>query len=404
MVALAQDAVEYGGRPALRIADIVRHHAEAFADEHVLTPDQHKVLRALSTCRTAALGGHVDVCDQCGFERPAYNSCRNRHCPGCQAGAAHTWLDQRLVRVLPVHHFHVVFTLPKELRPLAQRNGSVVFAILLRTAAEVLDTLAQQRLGAQLGVTTILHTWTRAMLFHPHVHCVVTGGGLDLDGSRWVPTSRRYLFPVAVLRKLFRRRVRQRLREAFDAGKLDFGGACARLADVRAFRRLLRSIHRKRWVVYSKPPFAGTDQVFAYLGRYTHRVAISDHRLVSATDDAVTFRTRHDQRVTVAPHEFIRRFLLHVLPRGFHKIRHTGLYAGTNVRTRLARARAILGDPSPEIDPALVALGADDPVDEPCGDLAPRICPCCGAGTLVRLPLSFATSQDAPQPAWEDSS
>lgn len=404
MVALAQDAVEYGGRPALRVADIFRRHAEDYALDHVLTPGQHKVLRALSTCRTAALGGHVDICDQCGFERPAYNSCRDRHCPGCQAGAAHTWLDQRLVRVLPVHHFHVVFTLPKELRPLALRNGSVVFGILLRTAAEVLDTLARQRLGAQLGVTSILHTWTRSMLFHPHVHCVVTGGGLDLDGSRWVATSRSYLFPVAVLRKLFRRRVRQRLREAFDAGSFDFGGECARLADVRAFRRLLRSIHRKRWVVYSKPPFAGTGQVFAYLGRYTHRVAVSDHRLVAATDDAVTFKTQYGQCVTVAPSEFIRRFLLHVLPRGFHKIRHAGLYAGTNVRTRLARAKAILGDTSPEVDPAPTEHGDDDPEGEPAGDSAPRICPCCGAGTLVRLPLPLETSLDVLLPELEDSS
>lgn len=388
------------GRPKLRVTDIFRRHGEAYGAERALVPSQRKVLRNLAACRTAALGGHLEVCDHCGFERPAYNSCRDRHCPSCQAAAAHVWLDQRLVRVLPTHHFHVVFTLPEELRPVALRNGAVVYDILLRAAAEVLDVLGRQRLGAQLGVTSVLHTWTRAMLYHPHVHCVVTGGGLALDGSRWVPTPRRFLLPVAVLRKLFRGIVRHRLRAAFDAGKLDLGGACIEHAEPRAFARLLRSIHRKRWVVYSKPPFAGAEAVFRYLGRYTHRVAISDHRLVAVTDDAVTFETKHGQRTTVEPTEFIRRFLLHVLPAGFHKIRHTGVYAATNVHRRLARAHALLGS-APKREPP----SAPEPADE---ELAKRredrICPCCGVGVLIRITIPRPRTRAPGAPTPRDTS
>ena len=390
-------AVGTTGRPKLRVTDIFRRHGEAFGADHVLTPIQHKVLRVLAACRTAALGGHLEHCDACGFERPAYNSCRNRHCPGCQAAASHAWLAQRLVRVLPTHHFHVVFTLPEELRPVALRNGAVVYDILLRSAAAVLDVLGRHRLGSQLGVTSVLHTWTRSMLYHPHVHCVVTGGGLALDGARWTSTPRTFLFPVAVMRKLFRGMVRRRLRDAFAAGDLDLGGTCAPLADPRVFAGLLRSIHRKRWVVYCKPPFAGADKVYEYLGRYTHRVAISDHRLVAAAGDLVSFGTRHGQQVTVEPAEFIRRFLLHVLPHGFHKIRHTGVYAATNVNTRLARAQGLLGKP-----PRAPAAAAPT---EPAVEAKPsRACPCCAVGTLLRLPLPRPAGRDAPVPVALDSS
>lgn len=370
------------GRPALRVTDIFRAHGAAFDAAHVLTPDQGKVLRALAACRTAALGGHLEVCDRCGFERPAYNSCRNRHCPGCQAAAQREWLEQRLVRVLPTHHFHVVFTLPLELRELALRNGAVVYDVLVRAAAEVLGTLADDRLHAQLGITVVLHTWTRQMLFHPHVHCVVTGGGLTRDGATWVATPPNFLFPVAVMRKLFRGVVRRWLRKAFDDHKLAFDG------DALAFARLLRSIHRKRWVVYAKRPFAGPKQVFAYLGRYTHRVAISDHRILAVSDDAVTFSTRDGGQVTVAPDEFIRRFLLHVLPSGFHKIRHFGLYAAANVHTRLEQARTKLpapAEPVPSTDAsaATAETGSSDVVES-------RTCPCCKVGVLLRLPLPRA--------------
>ena len=392
------------GRPQLRVTDIFRRHGEAYGADHALVPAQQKVLRNLGACRTALLGGHLEVCDACGFERPAYNSCRDRHCPGCQAAASHAWLEQRLERVLPTHHFHVVFTLPEELRPLALRNGAVVYDILLRAAAHVLDVLGRQRLGAQLGVTSVLHTWTRAMLYHPHVHCVVTGGGLALDGSKWVPTPRGFLLPVAVMRKLFRGMVRRQLRVAYDAGKLDLGGACTEHADPRTFARLLRSLFRKRWVVYSKPPFAGADSVFRYLGRYTHRVAISDHRLRAITDHSVTFGTKHGQQATVAPTEFIRRFLLHVLPSGFHKIRHTGIYAATNVHTRLARAGELLGASQvaapiagpPDEDEPGEAVDAVRDVD--------RSCPCCKVGTLVRIEVPRPRSHLPPRPPPVDSS
>ncbi len=379
-------AVVASRRPALKVADVFRRHGEAYAAAHVLTPAQGRVLGALRACRTAVLGGHLEVCDTCGFERPAYNSCRNRHCPGCQALAQREWLEKRLERVLPTHHFHVVFTLPAELRPVALRNGKVVYGLIMRAAHEVLSTLGRQRLGATLGVTEVLHTWTREMLFHPHVHCVVTGGGLAMDGSRWVASSPRFLFPVAVMRKLFRGVVRRGLLRAHERGELDLGGACAEIADPRAFKRMLRGLHRKKWVVYCKPPFAGAKAVFAYLGRYTHRVAISDHRLVALTDDAATFRTRGDARLTVAPDEFIRRFLLHVLPDGFHKIRHFGLYSSTAVRQRLPAAAAALGQPrpAPEPDRATEAVAVEDVVQDLTGvDL--RRCPCCETGRMLRF-------------------
>jgi len=385
-----------GGRPALRVTDIFRAHGAAFDAARVLTPAQGKVLRALAACRTAALGGHLEVCDHCGFERPAYNSCRDRHCPGCQAAAQREWLEKRLVRVLPTHHFHVVFTLPSELRELALQNGAVVYDILVRAAAEVLGTLAGDRLHAQLGITAVLHTWTRQMLFHPHVHCVVTGGGLTRDGGRWVETPPNFLFPVAVMRKLFRGAVRAWLRKAFDAGKLAFDG------DARDFARLLRSIHRKRWVVYAKRPFAGAKQVFAYLGRYTHRVAISDHRLLALDDDAVTFSTRDGGQVTVSPVEFIRRFLLHVLPAGFHKIRHFGLYAAANVRTRLEQARAKLPEPARLVEES---EDPDGTANAESGEVAEeRTCPCCKVGVLVRLPLPRAQPAPKAPPVPRDTS
>jgi len=382
-----------GGRPTLRVTDIFRDHGAAFDVAHVLTPTQGKVLRALAACRTAALGGHLEVCDRCGFERPAYNSCRNRHCPGCQAAAQREWLERRLVRVLPTHHFHVVFTLPSELRELALKNGAVVYDILLRAAAEVLGTLADDRLHAQLGFTAVLHTWTRKMLFHPHVHCVVTGGGLARDGDRWVGTPRNFLFPVAMMRKLYRGVVRHWLRDAHEQGRLAFDG------DARGFARLLRSIHRKKWVVYAKRPFSGPKQVFAYLGRYTHRVAISDHRLLALTDGAVSFSTRDGGQVTVTPEEFIRRFLLHVLPTGFHKIRHFGLYAAANVHTRLERARARL--PAP-IDTIGEVADPETPQTVPVAET--RACPCCKVGVLLRLPLPSARPAPASAPVPLDSS
>ena len=386
-------------RPALRVTDVFRRHGAAFDATNVLTPEQGRVLRALMVCRTAALGGHLEICDSCGFERPAYNSCRDRHCPGCQALAQHRWVEQRLGRVLPTHHFHVVFTLPEELRALAYRNRATVYALMMRAAADVLSTLGEQRLGATLGITEVLHTWTREMLLHPHVHCVVTGGGLSLDDTRWVPTSKRYLFPVAVLRKMFQRAVRNGLLRAASRGELAFGGACSHLEEPNALRRLLRSVGRKKWVVYCKPPFAGAEHVFSYLGRYTHRVAISDHRLVLHTDDDVVFRTRGTASVAVTPIEFMRRFLLHVLPIGFHKIRHFGLYAGA-LHDRLALAAAHLGQPRlPEPPDEQVAEA--EPYEDlvlTLNDVDVRRCPACRTTVLRCAPLPSQVSTPAPMP------
>lgn len=391
-------------RRSSKVAEVFRRHGDSYLAKHPVTPEQAKVLRAVMRCRTAALGGHLEVCDQCGFSRPAYNSCRDRHCPSCQAFAQHRWLEKRLKHILSTHHFHVVFTLPAELRPLARRNAKVVYDILFDAASETLDTLGRQRLGARIGATVVLHTWTRKMLFHPHVHCVVTGGGVSLDGQRWVAASKRFLFPVAQMRKLFRGIVRRRLRDAYDQGRLDLDGGCAKWADPKAFARLLRGLHRKKWVVYAKRPFAGPEQVFSYLGRYTHRVAISDHRVLSVDEGAVAFRTKNGGVETVEPHEFIRRFLLHVLPFRFHKIRHYGLYSSAHVRRLWPVARRLLGAPVPVQDDE---DEFDD--DEDWEALAERLvgedhrrCPACGEGFLRRTPLPKPPVLAGPP--WMDSS
>ncbi len=301
-------------------------------------------MRAIATCRTAVLGGHLDVCDHCGHTRPAYNSCRNRHCPKCQALRAARWLDQRLARLLPTPYFHVVFTLPAELRRLVLHNRRRLFALLFQAAAQTLLTLGRDpaRLGACLGLTAVLHTWTRTLLFHPHLHCLVTGGGLAPDGTRWIPSHRRCLFPVRVLSRLFRGKFLAALSRAYTAGALDLTGACADLADRRAFARFKAQLYRTEWVVYAKRPFAGPTQVFRYLGRYTHRVGLANQRLQAISPDAVRFATKDGQSVTLSPPEFIRRFLLHVLPAGFVKIRHYGLFAPARATTALEQARQAL--------------------------------------------------------------
>jgi len=344
------------GRPRLEIADIFRAHGEVYRQMHVISPEQRAAMRAIEVCRTAILGGHVDVCATCAFTRPAYNSCRNRHCPKCQALTQAAWIDKRMAHVLPTHYFHVVFTLPHELGALVLWNRRPIFDLLFSAAARTLLELGQdkQRLGAQLGVTAVLHTWTRELRFHPHVHCIVTGGGLAPQGDRWISSRQKYLFPVRVLSALFRGKFLDGLACAYERGELDLEGACAELANPDAFARLKDTLYRKNWVVYAKRPFAGPEQVFKYLGQYTHRVGISNHRLVSFDERGVCFRTKNGKRVTVAPTEFIRRFLLHVLPNGFVKIRHYGLLASSNVHTKLAEARRHLevnGKPSPASPP-----------------------------------------------------
>jgi hypothetical protein len=332
------------GRPRIEVADIFRRHGEVYRQTHVLSSEQRAAMRAIEVCRTARLGGHVDVCDACAFARPAYNSCRNRHCPKCQALTQAAWVEKRMEYVLPTHYFHVVFTLPHEIVALALRNRKTIFNLLFSAAARTLLELGndEQRLGAQLGVTTVLHTWTRDLRFHPHVHCIVTGGGLAPQGDRWISSRQKYLFPVRVLSGLFRGKFLDGLARAYDDGELNLDGTCAALANLDDFSRLKDTLYRKDWVVYAKRPFAGPEQVFKYLGRYTHRVGISNHRLVSFDEHGVCFRTKNGQQVTVAPVEFIRRFLLHVLPNGFVKIRHYGLLASSNVHTKLAEARSHL--------------------------------------------------------------
>lgn len=327
-------------RPELEVADIFRRHLDDYRQLHALTEGQARAVRALLACRTAALGGHLDRCTVCGFEKPSYNSCRNRHCPKCQALAQARWVDARLEHILPVHYFHLVFTLPSDLHGLAYSNPSEIFALLFKSAAETLLTLAADPkwLGqkAQPGITAVLHTWTRDLRLHPHVHCIVTGGGLADDLSQWVTASRDFLFPVHVMGKLFRGKFMAGLEQLLADGKLRDD------ATDRAARRRRQRLYQTSWVVYAKRPFGGPEQVFRYLGQYTHRVAISNRRLVSMDDQAVVFRTRGGDTATVSPTEFIGRFLLHILPSHFVKIRHFGLMASGNVSTKLERARALL--------------------------------------------------------------
>jgi hypothetical protein len=357
-------APERSHRPRFEVADIFRAHSEVYRATHPLTPEQRKAAWCIEACRTALLGGHLDVCPDCGHEdKPSYNSCRNRHCPKCQALAQARWLARQQRRILPVPYFHVVFTLPAELRPLALRNRKPIFDLLFTTASRTLLTLGRdpERMGALLGITAVLHTWTRDLRFHPHLHCVVTGGGLALDGDRWLDSDPNFLFPVKVIGKLFRGKVLAGLRRLQQRGGLDFGRD-AESPD--AIGHLCDELATKKWVVYAKRPFAGPEQVFAYLGHYTHRVAISNYRLVSVTGDEVVVATRDGKTVAMTPNEFIRRFLQHVLPDKFVKIRHYGLMASSNVKTKLRQAQDILASRYPADTSASTGHVADADTDD----------------------------------------
>ena len=374
----------------LEVAGLLAQHLEAYERRYALSSEQRKAVRDLLRCRTAALGGHLEQCSSCGLQRPAYNSCRNRHCPKCQALAQARWVDGRMQRVLPTHYFHVVFTLPSELHRLARRNPTRVFGLLLRGAAETLLTLGRDPkwLGhpAQLGITAVLHTWTRELRFHPHAHCIVTGGGLSLDQSCWVPAAPDFLFPVHVLGALFRGKVLAALEDALAEGKLALGDD----EQPRAFRRRLERLRHKSWIVYAKRPFGGPKQVYRYLGRYTHRVAISNARLLSADERGVTFRTRGNKTATLPPLDFLRRFLDHVLPAGLVKIRHYGLLASGNVGTRLVRARALLAAESGEADPQVADPSPSDDYRQLLRELTGidlSVCPRCHRPTVSRTAL-----------------
>ena len=387
-------------RTSLEVADIFRAAGPAYRAAHAghLSLHQLKIMSAIEHCRTAALGGHVEACTDCGHWRIAYNSCRNRHCPKCQGAAARTWLAAREADLLPVGYFHVVFTLPAEVAAIAFHNKALVYDLLFRAAAETMLTIAAdpKHLGARIGITAVLHTWGSALTYHPHIHMIVPGGGISRDGTRWISARPAFLLPVRVLGALFRRLFLTRLRALHDAGKLAFFGSLTHLADRRAFLRHLSPVRKKRWVVYAKPPFAGPEAVLAYLSRYTHRVAISNSRLIRFDEAGRHLplqglppqRRRPAAGHDLAADEFIRRFLLHVLPRGFHRIRHYGLLASARRKDHLERARRLLKVAPP-------------PADDPPAELADArpLCPCCG-GTMIIIEVFERRYQPrAPPPA-----
>jgi hypothetical protein len=374
------------GRPLLEVADIFHDHGSAWRDANRgrVSLDQLKVMSAIESCRTAALGGHVARCENeaCGYTTIAYNSCRNRHCPKCQGAQARDWMQAREAELIPVPYFHIVFTLPAAIGDIAYQNKAVIYDLLFKASAETLLTIAAdpKHLGARIGFTSVLHTWGSAMTHHPHVHMIVPGGGLSMDGSRWIAAKPRFFLPVRVLSKLFRRLMLEKLVAAHTASSLQFFGAHAHLANVKTFAAFLAPLRKQRWFVYAKRPFAGPKAVLAYLSRYTHRVAISNSRLIKADVASVTFRVKNYRlkgparytTMTLATSEFIRRFLIHVLPQGFHRIRHYGLFAGSAKAQCIATARKLLGTPAPGISAEADSTGdaADDTLTPPC--------PCCG--------------------------
>jgi Putative transposase/Transposase zinc-binding domain len=393
------------GRPTLEVADIFRVHGPAWreAQRGHLSLAQLKVMSAITQCRTAALGGHVLRCEGCGTDQIAYNSCRNRHCPKCQSTAAQRWLDARQADLLPVEYYHVVFTLPAPIADLAYQNKAAMYGLLFDVAAEVLQTIAAdpKHLGARIGATLVLHTWGSALTHHPHVHGIVPGGGLSPDGKQWVACRPGFFLPVRVLSRLFRRRFLEELQRLHEAGKLQFFGEHSGLADAKTFRTWLAPMRKCEWVVYAKRPFAGPSAVLAYLSRYTHRVAISNSRLLALDERGVTFhwkdyrakgRTRY-KAMTLSPEEFMRRFLLHVLPGGFHRIRHYGLLANGCRRPSLAAVRQLL-----DVRVAATAVTTAEPAanDEPYSKPPTFVCRHCGRPMVIVQLLAPEPSIRAP--------
>jgi hypothetical protein len=375
-------------RPALEVADIFRDHGPAWrkANAGHASLGQLKAMSAIESCRTAALGGHVARCEDCSHTLIAYNSCRNRHCPKCQGAAAKEWLAAREAELLPVAYYHVVFTLPAAIADIAYQNKAVIYDLLFKVSAETLLTIAAdpKHLGARIGITCVLHTWGSALTHHPHVHMIVPGGGISPDGTRWVSCRPGFFLPVRVLARLFRRLFLQKLAAAHK--RLAFFGDHARLSDAKAFSAYLAPLRKTEWVVYSKRPFGGPQAVLAYLSRYTHRVAIANSRLIAIDHKGVTFKWK-DYRVegpdrykamTLATHEFIRRFLIHVLPDGFHRIRHYGLFASASRADNIARARQLLAAPAPQTQSDDAAAAQ---TDEP--QTLPQPCPCCGGRMII---------------------
>ena len=386
--------------PVLEVADIFRDQGPAWRQAHAghIPLGQLKVMAAIERCRSAALGGHVLCCEDCAEVQIAYNSCRNRHCPKCQASAAQRWLEARQAELLPVDYYHVVFTLPAAISDIAYHNKAVIYRLLFKAAAETLLTIAAdpKHLGARIGVTAVLHTWGSALTHHPHLHCIVPGGGLSLDGSRWVACKAGFFLPVRVLSRLFRRLLLEQLSAAHHAGLLQFFGQHQTLADAGAFGDFLTPLHRIEWVVYAKRPFAGPEAVLAYLSRYTHRVAISNSRLIACDERGVTFKwkdyrakapDRH-KTMTLATPEFIRRFLIHVLPSGFHRIRHYGLLANKVRASHLAQAHQLLQHIPPD--------STDDNADHEHTAVPVYRCTSCGAPMFIIETFTAAHPPRAP--------
>jgi Putative transposase/Transposase zinc-binding domain len=402
-------------RPGLEVADIFRQFGDAYREAHALPLHQLQTMRAIEVCRSAELGGHIEQCDTCGHLRPVYNSCRNRHCPKCQALAKAKWLADRQAELLPVGYFHNVFTLPHELNPLLAANQAALYTLLFRSVAKTLQACAadsEQGLGGQLGFTAVLHTWDQKLLYHVHLHCVIAGGALAFDGSRWLAARRNYLFSVRSLSTMFRDRYVRGLQKLWSKEQLAFPGQLAPLAQALAFEKFLEPVRQKDWVVYSQPPFAGPEKVLDYLSRYTHRVAISNHRLRSLEGDQVTFdyRDRRDggrlKQLTLSAYQFIGRFLQHIVPPGFCRIRHFGFLGNRVKEERLQRCRILLGQPISKTQQLprnssqlLLELTGIDVTQ----------CPRCQVGTMVVVeylpqPCTSETTGEPQRPSHPDSS
>ena len=394
-------------RSELEVADIFRRHGPAYRRAHDghIGRVERRVMSAIELCRTAALGGHVEACEDCAHSRVAYNSCRNRHCPKCQSATRERWLADRQADLLPVPYFHVVFTVPAEVAAIAFHNKAVVYAILFDAVAATLKTIAAdpRHLGGEIGFLAILHSWGQALTHHPHIHCLVPGGALA-DGQRWLACRPRFFLPIHVLSRLFRRLFLERLKTAHARGRLRFSGTLAQLDDADVFAAAVRRLRRKNWVVYAKPPFGSPEHVLAYLGRYTHRVAIANSRLVSADDSSVVFRWRDyrhgnaPRQMSLDPDEFIRRFLIHSLPDGFHRIRHYGFLANGCRRARLATIRQLL----PVTEGQFGEPTDDAPIVARLPRFDPAVCPCCGGA--LRITATLPRWRAPPVRLWPDTS
>ncbi len=393
----------------LEVADIFRQAGPAYRQQYAdaLSRGQRCVMSAIERCRTAALGGHVEQCDAgCGHQRIAFNSCRNRHCPKCQSLVRAQWLDERRAEVIAAEYFHVVFTLPEEIAAIAYQNKAVVYDLLFRATAKTLRTIAAdpKHLGAQIGFIALLHTWGQNLQHHPHLHCVVPGGGLSADGERWISCRPGFFLPVRVLSRLFRRLFLEQLQQAFDSGELRFFNRLEALAAPLAFARYLAPARRTEWVVYAKAPFGGPQQVLEYLGRYTHRVAISNNRLIDFADGEVTFRWKDYRHASsrkvmrLDAQEFIRRFLLHVLPHGLQRIRHYGFLANRHRAAKLSRCRALIGAPAPVVTIPDAPLDYRDRYQLLTGKSL-RDCPKCGHGRMICIETFLPGSQPRGPPS-----